>query len=356
MTLAKIPSQVPLVGITELSPSRYTWLRDGCAYSFLLESSLRSYSGPSMLMPPVSFNNVIGTIIHKIFQLVNSRQLECSEEAITQEWVRLCHQHQENIKEQYPTIRNVAIGDYDAMYDTIDVAQVMCKGDAPNAGASHLLSHLNEHYIKIDNLLKGSIDRIRPNADGYEIVDYKTGKIFSEDGNIKQEYVAQLNLYAYMLTEKENVNISGLVIIDRMGNEIPVPYYKDKKAIFFAQVSRLIKDINDAVAENAIMQLCRPSEDNCNFCPCQHLCHHRIVSPDNPFHIIEGSVSRAWNNDQISIQVDGAGEIVIAKLGVLGLGSLSNYVGKRLIFVNLLQIIEGELYNRCDKTAIYERV
>lgn len=356
MILAKIPSRIVLSPISEISPSRYAWLRDGCAYSYLLETSLRTISGPSMLMPPFSFNNVIGTIIHKIFQLVNSNQLECSEDAITNKWMDLCQERRNAICEQYPTLRNIAIGDYDAMFDTIDVARKMYSSGVSEMSVPSNVSKYNEHILKIENLLKGSIDRIRPVSGGYEIVDYKTGKIYSENGDIKQEYVAQLNLYAYMLVEKENVKVTRLIIIDRFGDEISVPYYEDQKDIVLNSVGQTLKVINHAVSNNTTEQLCKPSFENCNFCVCQHLCQKRETSEDSPFHIIEGTVSKVWNNDQISLLVDNLGEILIAKLSPLGFDNISGYVGKRLIFVNLLQIIEGVQYNRCDKTAIYERI
>ena len=356
MSLTQVPLHIELLPITELSPSRYTWLKDGCAYSFLLETSLRTSVGPNALMPPISYNNVIGTIIHKIFQLVNSNQLECDEDVITQKWMELCQEQKSIICKRFPTIRNVAIGDYDAMFDTIDVAKKMRSKKSSEIGSCVKLSKLNEHYIKIDCLLKGSIDRIRPTGDGYEIVDYKTGEIYDDTGEIKQDYKQQLNLYAYMLSEKEKVDISGLVIIDRFGNEIHVPFEKNRKEEVFSEVKQIIKKINDAVNTDSADALCRPSAENCNFCSCQHLCKNRIVSPDSPFHIIEGTVSQVLNNDQITITVDGLGDVVIAKLGILGIDNLSISVGKRLVFVNILQIIEGKQYNRCDKTVIYERI
>ena len=355
MRLALIPENICIHPIAEISPSRYTWLRDGCAYSFLLESSLRTYEGPSLLMPPISFNNVIGTIVHKIFQLVNSGQLDSDEETITRKWKELCAEHKSKILEQFPTLRNVSIGDYDAMFDTIDVVQRMQSRESCDGTQTGPISRLNEHYVKIDNLLKGSIDRIKPSVGGYEVVDYKTGKIYDENGAIKADYVAQLNLYAYMLVEAESVDVTGLAIIDRTGTEISVPYYQDKKDLVLDAVRQLLSRINLEVGKGTAESLCRPSEPNCDYCPCLHMCKHRILSPNNPFHILEGRVVNVWNTDQISLEVEGVGEVIVAKLSVLNIENMNELVGKHLVFVNLLQIVEGEQYNRCDKTVIYEK-
>ena len=355
MIIPHIPSNIVIERISELSPSRYTWLRDGCAYSFLLETALRAYGKPCLLMPPISFNNVIGTIIHKIFQLANNGQLSIDEESIITKWRELCAEKQRELATDFPTIRNVLIGDYDAMFDTIDVVLSMrAKESIQGPFNATSLSRLNEHYLKIDGLLKGSIDRIRPVDDGVELIDYKTGKVYDETGAIKADYVAQLNLYAYMLEEAESVRVTRLIIIDRIGQEIPVPYYRDRKKDVFHSVNQLINRINEAIDQCFPESLCAPDASNCGFCPCQHLCDHRCISNDSPFHIIKGTVTRVWNNDQISLRISPESEIIIARLSVLNIDNLDSLVGKHLIFVNLLEIQANVQYNRCDKTAIYE--
>lgn len=357
MIIARIPSIIEISTINELSPSKYTWLKYGCAYSFVLESALRSYGRPSLLMPPATTNNVIGTIIHKIFQLVYSDQLLVTEEAITAKWKELCDFHRKEIREAFPTLGNVQVVDYDKMFETVDVIlDTFQESHSAPSGDYADIKNPNEHYIKLDGLLKGSIDRIRYSSGGCEIVDYKTGKVYDDNGGIKKDYIDQLNLYAYMLEEKEGVTVSKLTIIDHLGNEIDVPFDKNAKTNVFNSIKCLILEINGAIASGVSDILAKPSEQNCCFCPCLHLCKKRVCSSNDTFYIIEGKVMKVLNNDQLLIKDCDGNQIVIAKLSPLNLDGFDLLQDKTLIFVNLLKIQENVLYNRCDKTVIYERL
>ncbi len=357
MIIAKIPSKIEISSISELSPSKYTWLKDGCAYSFVLESALRSYGRPSLLMPPATTKNVIGTIIHKIFQLVYSGHLSATEEAITAKWKELCDFHRNEIREAFPTLGNVQVVDYDKMYETIDVVLDTFQESHTVPGGDYVgIRNPNEHYIKLDGLLRGSIDRIRYASGAYEIVDYKTGKVYDDNGDIKKDYIDQLNLYAYMLEEKEGVTVSKLTIIDHLGNEIDAPYDRNAKNNVFNSIKCLISEINNAIASGAPTTLAKPSEQNCCFCPCLHLCEKRICSSNDTFQILEGKVMKVLNNDQLLIMDDDGNQIIIAKLNPLNLDGFDSLENKTLIFVNLLKIQDNVLYNKCDKTVIYERL
>lgn len=48
----------------------------------------------------------------------------------------------------------------------------------------------------LSGYIKGSIDRVKRTADGVELIDYKTGKVLDDNGDIKQQYIYQLNIYA----------------------------------------------------------------------------------------------------------------------------------------------------------------
>lgn len=359
MKIAKIPHSINYTPITTLSPSKYTLLKEGCPLSFIGERALGEMSpnGLALTMPPVTTKNVIGTIIHSIFESVCKGTLDPSESAITEEWERLCALHKTRIERRFPSLNRISICDYDAMFDTIDIALSMVRSNnkAPSSQQVSLKTPF-EHKVAIQNLLSGSIDRIRLTQEGYDIIDYKTGKVYDESGNIKSEYVEQLNLYALMLEHSENALIHGLFIIDRTGAEIPVPYYQDRKEEYKSRVRELIEIINSAIRRQSFQEIAFPSEHTCKFCAYQHICSYRYVDPNSPLHIVEGTVSHIWNKDQISIHMSNGKDVVIAKLNPLDIEEYDSLLGKHLIIVNLFEVINNELYNRTDRTVLYERL
>lgn len=352
--LPHIPRTIVYTKLGELSPSKYTVLSNGCAYSFLLQRSLNGLGKPSRLMPPRSYRNEIGTIIHKVFELVNSGKLAADRNAIKEFWKGAIIRAEERIMEQYPSLRNLSISDYNAMFTTIKVASSMAPQTMVASASGRSIVRPNEHDVILPGLLKGVIDRIDCASSGtYRIVDYKTGRVFEEDGCIKKDYIDQLNLYAYMLEEAEHVIVSSLAIIDKDGNSIDVPYYPDRKQVVLCEVESLIKSINEAIEENNVDSLFSPEEKNCQFCPVFHLCPRRIPLQDSAFKMLEGRISRIWNDDQLELTLSDNTIVTITKLRVLEIEEWPSLLGKEAIFVNLLEITENKLYNRTDNTVIY---
>jgi len=351
----QIPSKYVFKRLDELTPSRYTSLENGCAYSFLLRQAVVALGPPSRLMPPLSYRNVIGTVIHKVFELVNKKELSPNRNEIKAFWKAEIKRQELKISEEYPALRNVSIVDYSAMFDTIRVVEKLFSVSTVQPKQANTILHPNEHKVKIVGLLSGSIDRVDSLSDGsFRVVDYKSGKVFNDDGSIKEEYIVQLNLYAYLLEEQEKVKVSRLAIIDKTGTCIPVPYHPEKKQEVFNQVKATLERINTAVEQKQPEKLCSSSEDNCRFCQVAHLCKNRIEPQDSPYKIIEGTITSITNDDQLVVSTSN-GSLTVAKFRALDLDSAewASLAGKEAVFVNLFQVIENRLYNRTDNTVIY---
>ena len=306
-------------------------------------------------MPPVSYKNVIGTIIHEVFEKVNKGELEATRDAIKEFWKASIVEKTNSLAEQFPTLRSINLVDYDAMFSAIKVAEGMKRSgcQAPLPSVDTAAAPQNEYDVKISGLLKGKIDRVDRRKDGScRIVDYKTGNVFDEGGRIKQAYIDQLNLYAYMLEEQDGAKVTDLVIIDRRGQEVSVPYYPEKKFAVLRSVKDLLDNINKKILSGDVDSLYVPTKDNCLFCSVRHLCSKRVCSDDSSFRILSGCVSKVWNDDQIEI-TNSMGTCTIAKLRLLGLQDLGELLGKDIIAVNLLQVLDNQLYNRTDSTVVY---
>lgn len=305
-------------------------------------------------MPPRSYKNEIGTIIHKIFELVNCGALSPNKADIKHFWKTAVSNAEEKIRELYPSLTNLSIADYNAMFTTIRVATAMAPKNVGSPSIGRIIEHPNEHYVILPGLLKGVIDRIDSVSDGtYRIVDYKTGGVYDEEGAIKKDYVDQLNLYAYMLEESENVRVSSLAIIDKEGSVIDVPYYPANKHEALSLVGALLKRINTAIGDGHLESLLTPGEKNCFFCPVYHLCPQRHIFSETAFKNLEGIVTRIWNDDQLELKLSDNTLVTMAKFRTLEFEEWATLVGKRVIFVNIVEIIPGQLYNRTDNTVVY---
>ena len=64
------------VVIKTLSPSSFSWIDTGCSYQLLLQKALDSFNDRRYLLP-TSKSILIGTIIHKIYELSSKKEI-CS--------------------------------------------------------------------------------------------------------------------------------------------------------------------------------------------------------------------------------------------------------------------------------------
>jgi len=79
MKFVKIPdikSTWDNVVVKTLSPSSFSWINMGCSYQLLLQKALGSFNDRRYFLPP-SKSTLIGTNIHKIYELTSKKEL-CS--------------------------------------------------------------------------------------------------------------------------------------------------------------------------------------------------------------------------------------------------------------------------------------
>ena len=124
--------------------------------------------------------------------------------------------------------------------------------------------------------LYGKIDFVEFNKKGIIIGDIKTGKIRTEQGLIKGNFVTQLELYRAMwiLTAQHmsgkkmgKQEISTVLEQDKSRESIDTSKYMEK----LQRVRKKIDDVNEIISENnkvgnVTSKLAKPSLENCRFC------------------------------------------------------------------------------------------
>ncbi len=183
----------------------------------LLQKALDSFNDRRYLLP-TSKSTLIGTIIHKIYELSSKKEL-CSIKDLSSKWEELVKAQEEKLRQYYPTLQNVDINDYDKRNKCFRYALSIINSSSHNGGNSEKTKTYSEYWIDCTDIgLRGVIDKLRLNPDGIDIIDYKSGVVIDETNNIKKEYVTQLHLYAIMCEHLKLGSIKSLSLVDIDGN------------------------------------------------------------------------------------------------------------------------------------------
>ena len=131
--------------------------------------------------------------------------------------------------------------------------------------------------------ITGKIDCVRRIGDEVHLVDYKSGRVTDDTGQVKDEYRRQLTLYAALYEQQYQVLPSHLALIDVYGEELPIDVDASeirstlehaKHAADSWQRSIPSGDLTLQVIQNAVEA--HPATETCRQCAARHHCHaHR---------------------------------------------------------------------------------
>ena len=321
--------------VDTLSPSVFTQLKNGCKYKFILQKSALEKTkgtGVSLTYPPVSAA-IYGNIIHKLFEKRMKGlipDVTCFEEL----WNAEVEKYRADLKSKYPLYDFE--NDYAKMLDAEDIAMRMTPVYSMQNGISTTSFQTSsfERPYKIPGLLYGKIDRISFENDLIEIIDYKTGNIFEDNGNVKQIYVEQLNLYALMYESVEGKYVDKLTIIDKQGNSIDVPKSQNQD-LLRQEVAGVKNQINDSILNGTQLNLASPSEINCKYCECRHLCTAYWESAFLQDNFIKGSIQETGSN-YVCLVLDNGSIVRITGVQKLNINHSDFYKDRHLMFLEVI--------------------
>lgn len=320
--------------VNTLSPSVFTQLKNGCLYQKILQDSISDKTkglGVSLTFPP-NPAALYGSIIHRLYEK-RMKGLIPDAESFERMWDAEVKKVNETYSPRYPLF--VLKNDYDKMFESQNVAMGMQPVTTSMGSVSRVSSSSQfERSYKIPGKLHGIIDRISCKDSYVEIIDYKTGMVYDDSGKIKQIYIDQLNLYALMYEATEGKKVSKLTIIDKNANEIDVPILPNKENLL-DDVDRIIRCINDSINNGTAKNLATPSEENCKYCNCRHLCEAYWKSSYLPNDFVKGVISNNGTNFvDLTNEEDGT-HYRVSSIEKLNISSTEFYIGRRLMFLSV---------------------
>jgi hypothetical protein len=141
--------------------------------------------------------------------------------------------------------------------------------------------------------ITGRIDYIIEEGSDVHIIDWKTGEILEDDGDIKNAYVVQLQLYAALLERKQSdlgyqikfptkallINLERGVEITLSSdvlNPLTCRQMLEEAVEMWENINKLVDKSGDA--QGLMKTLAKPDNEGCQYCPVRPVCKAYLSS------------------------------------------------------------------------------
>lgn len=359
MKFAKIPhieSVWDNVIIKTLSPSTFLWVRRGCGYQVLLQKALDTFNN-SILTLPSNRNAILGTIIHKLYELTQKGELHNVAD-LKGKWEELVLAEKNKLANNYPTLLDASINDYDKRNSAIRYA--LCLLKKPNKKTlEEGVKIYSEKWLDCSKLgLKGVADKLVIEDEYIDIIDFKSGHVKDENGEIKTEYQMQLQLYAVMCQHLSLGKPRSLYLVDIEGDYFEVPFSPDFSKQLIDEVRSTLEMLNGTILNRNFQTLVKPDLGLCSCCSCRHICRYRNILPDSYYQTITGRVVEIPSTNLYVLQ-SYEKILYVSGLDVYQVESPQDYIGRTLVFVNITrasQLADDFTYKITENTLVYEQL
>lgn len=344
--------------VKTLSPSTFAWVSSGCGYQVLLQKALATFDDKTLILPH-GRSAILGTIIHKMYERAIKGEMRSIGDLKT-EWERLLKVKIDELTSLYPTLRNVDLNDYDKRNSAIRYSMGMMRNSRPvpaNPIGGRIVS--SEKRLDCPGIgLMGTADKIVQDNGMVDVIDFKSGHVTDDNGEIKNEYQVQLHLYAAMCEHKALGTPRRLSLVDIDGKYFDVPYCPEYCTQLLEDVKSTIDRLNDSVKTRSFQPLVKPELGMCPLCACRHVCHYRDIPADAPFRTLSGVVTDMPSTNMY-VLLCGGEKYYVSGLDAYDVDYPDDYLGKNLVFLNVVRsspTADEHTFKITDNTLAYEQL
>jgi CRISPR/Cas system-associated exonuclease Cas4 (RecB family) len=351
--------------LNHVSPSQY-YSALSCPYKLVLANSF----GNEPLLP-MNANGHFGSITHKMIELI-SRGIITDEKSFSENWSNLISEKENELKSKGES--NIVPLKYFVTNFALKKNQlrnILCrkkkkidylqKAATTNYYAEKKLSNSDKSII-------GVADLILKNDTGITIMDFKTGKIYSESidecGNteriIKKEYEFQLKLYAHLYFLMNQEYPTALFLVTLENDFVEVPFTKEDCESIYMDAIVFLSSTNTFIRKGEFESIAKPSEENCKYCSFRPACtfYSRWLTTNfqqvNDLTGILKSIT-VFNNDSLGVQLQvNDKDVLINGLSSNLKEAFENLLTKNVTLYNLKKTKQSFNATANNFTIVYE--
>jgi CRISPR/Cas system-associated exonuclease Cas4 (RecB family) len=349
--------------IKRISPSHFGLMKR-CAFTVVLSEAF--HKKPILPMPP---NAYLGIVIHRVLEQIAKRKIKDVVELdslFTEELNVIETRLAEEGNNSYVPLQ-LSARDFGMKKLLLRRHLVRHQGPIAASVRSETVFKSEEWFESKDGVLAGRPDLVIESEEGTEIIDFKTGSVLDEVGNlggdisseVKDEYKDQLRLYAYLYYESRGKFPERLSIVDIRKSNYRVNASLEECMILFSEVKEMFQKVNQCISDDAFDKIAFPSKDNCNYCLYRPACPYYLefLKSDRTMNDLIGVVgeSRKFLNGNITFKLVFEGkEIEISGLQNFQCDQLAECKSKRVHVFNLRRVGDTNSYTATKTTRIYE--
>lgn len=282
--LGVLPNIKGLGQVRAISPSIFESMRLCKLYGAFISLKL-------LPLLPQSPRRHIGTIIHKAIEAASYGKIT-TETEFEAEWENLASAFDKEMSANWLERNFVPIKNNVPSYE---ISKLKCWAFIRHKILPHIkgfqqlpsLTGLSPGVMGIEKFLKSKDSLIAGRVDAFfsidgkiQIIDYKSGDIFEDYGEIevKKAYATQMKIYAALFFENYNKWPDELLIIDLNGNQINVNFSQEECKRLTVELSSFAQEINHVLADadtpfgKILERLASPNLKSCMWCTWRPLC------------------------------------------------------------------------------------
>lgn len=358
-------SDPKIKNLNRISPSQYH-SAISCPYKLVLANS---FGYQSLL--PLNANAHFGSIIHKMIELISKGVIN-DEQTFSDNWIYLIGKKEEELKGKgLVSITPLKYFVSDFALKKNQIKNILQKRqDKINHSSKTSSSKFYPEKIleNSDKSITGIADLVIENDSGTTIVDFKTGKIYSDaidesgitEQVVKKEYEIQLKLYAHLYFLMNGKYPKALFIVTLSNDFIEVEFENSDCEKIYSEALDFLATTNSFITKNDMKSIAKPSMENCKYCSYRPACSFYSNWLTTNFEAVNdlfGTIEKVnqFSNDTLGLQVQTQDkQVLINGLSMEKKNDFESLIGKNVILYNLKKTRQSLNATATNFTIIYE--